>query len=439
MAIKFVSPAALWKNTKLDRILLIGMALILVFGLIAQFSVAQGRFFSKHLLFVFLGIPIFCLGYFLPTGTIRKICWFGYGFSLILLLFVLIKGTSALGAQRWISIGGFSLQPSEPAKITSIIALAHWFSMHKPRSIINLISTGCIILLLPFMLIFIQPDLGTSMVLVAVFFSMAYWAGAKIPQIMAMVSPLIIAITSSLGSKIFSFSSFQLGKHHITPDCSILGFVCIIGLGSYFAINYQAWKSRWRSLILAIYVCFCFFIALVGRPIAWGVLEPYQQKRLTIFMDPQTDPLGAGYNIIQSLLAVGSGGFAGQGYKQGRLTQGMFVPEQHTDFVFSSVAEEWGFLGTMVLMLVFAVICFRIFSLVRNLEDSFARLLAVGILTFLGFHVCINISMNIGLMPVTGVPLPFISYGGTALWVCLFCLGIVQRIYADNFGNSMFK
>ncbi len=439
MQLKLLSPLNFWKNTKLDKTLLIASALILILGLIAQSSVAQGKFFSKQLLYIFLGIPIFCLGYSLPTETVKKVCWFIYGFAVILLLFVLVKGTSALGAQRWISIGGFSLQPSEPAKLASIIALANWFSLHRPRSIASVISTGLTILFLPFALIFVQPDLGTSMVLVAIFFSMAYWAGAKASQILALISPLIVVITSSLGDKAFALPGFQIGSHHISLDCSIIGLLVIVALAAFFGVQYQVWKQKPKIVLLSLYFLFCIFLALIGRPIAWGILEPYQQKRLTIFMDPQSDPLGAGYNILQSLLAVGSGGLFGQGYRMGRLTQGQFVPEQHTDFVFSSVAEEWGFIGTAVLISVFALICFRIFFITKDVEDSFSRLMLVGILTFLGFHVCVNIGMNIGLMPVTGVPLPFISYGGTALWVCLFSLGMVQRVYADNFGNSMFK
>jgi len=190
---------------------------------------------------------------------------------------------------------------------------------------------------------------------------------------------------------------------------------------------------------MGIYTVFCLLVALVGRPIAWGMLEPYQQRRLTIFLDPYVDQQGAGYNIIQSLLAIGSGGLFGQGYKQGRLTQGAFVPEQHTDFIFSSICEEWGFMGAMLLLLGFALICFRLSQSIKDVEDTFARLVLVGVLTFLSFHVCVNMSMNVGLMPVTGVPLPLISYGGTSLWVTLFSLGLTQRIYVDHSNTSMFK
>lgn len=432
----------LWKNSKLsrtDKWFMVALSIIIIIGLIAQFSVSQGRFFSKQLLFALLGIPVFYLGYTLPTEILKKICWFVYGVAILLLLIVLVKGTSALGAQRWLSIGGFSLQPSEAAKIACIMALANWLKEHKATSILSIISTGCIILLLPFALIFIQPDLGTSMVLIAIFLAMCYWAGASFTQIIALISPLIILISSALGEKAFILSSFKFHKHLIQLDCSILGIICILLLVIYFANHYKVWKKNTKLLLLSLYFVFCSFLAVVGRPLAWGILAPYQQKRLTIFIDPYTDPQGSGYNIIQSLIAVGSGGLHGAGFKQGRLTQGQFVPEQHTDFVFSSIAEEWGFIGVAVLLIAFLIICIRLLILAKDLEDGFAQLLIIGILTFLCFHVCVNIGMNIGLMPVTGVPLPLISYGGTSMWITLFSLGITQRIYADNSPNSLFN
>jgi rod shape determining protein RodA len=411
---------------------MLALSVIIIIGLIAQFSVAQGKFFNKQILFALFGISVFYLGYILPTDILKKICWFIYGIAVLLLLIVLVKGTSALGAQRWLSIGGFSLQPSEAAKIACIIALANWLTEHKANSIFNIISTGFIILLLPFGLIFIQPDLGTSMVLIAVFLSMCYWGGASLAQIIGLISPLLLLISSALGEKAFILASFKFREHLIQLDCSILGIICILALSIYFANHYKVWKKNIKVLFLGLYILFCLFISVVGRPVAWGILAPYQQKRLTIFIDPSVDPQGAGYNIIQSLIAVGSGGLYGAGFRQGRLTQGQFVPEQHTDFIFSSIAEEWGFIGVLVLLIAFLIVCVRLLILAKDLENDFSQLLIVGILAFLCFHVCVNIGMNIGLMPVTGVPLPLISYGGTSMWITLFSLGITQRIYADN-------
>ncbi|MDX1920397.1 MAG: rod shape-determining protein RodA [Candidatus Caenarcaniphilales bacterium] len=436
---KNLNPSYIWRNIRFDKVVFICLISLVVFGLIAQSSVSQGAFFQKQLIFAFLGIPVFYVGYILPTETLKKLCWFAYGFAVMLLLWVLVQGTTALGAQRWITVGGFSIQPSEPAKIACIIALAYWFQNHKPSSIFKVIKAGSLIMLLPFGLIFIQPDLGTSLVLVAIFFSMVYWAGAKISQVLVLISPLIVMITSALGKRIYFAPSLKVGSHYITLDCSVVGLICIISIVAYLAYHYKVWKSKWRSFWLSFYSFVIFLIAILGRPLAWDLLEPYQQKRLTIFLDPQVDPLGAGYNIIQSLIAIGSGGFLGQGYKHGRLTQGQFVPEQHTDFIFSSIAEEWGFVTCFLIILAFFTICLRLYNLTKNVDDVFSRLIVVGVMAFLCFHVCVNIGMNIGLMPVTGVPLPLLSYGGTSLWVNLFSLGITQRIYSNNAPPTLFR
>jgi rod shape determining protein RodA len=406
---------------------------------VAQSSVAQGAFFRKQFIFALLGIPVFYIGYNIPTEALKKFSWYAYGFSVVLLLWVLVQGTTALGAQRWITIGGFSLQPSEPAKIAAILVLALCMSNHRPNSIVKIIRIGVLVMLLPFGLIFIQPDLGTSLVMIAIFFSIAYWAGAKFQQILILLSPLIVMITSALGQKFYILPSVSLGSHTISLDCTIIGVVVIALLTAYLSLHYQIWRSRWRSFWLGFYTLVLTLIAVVGRPFAWDILEPYQQKRLTIFIDPHSDPLGAGYNIIQSLIAIGSGGLFGQGYKHGRLTQGQFVPEQHTDFIFSSIAEEWGFLLCFLIIAAFFVICLRLFTLVKNIDDGFSKLIVVGVMTFLCFHACVNIGMNIGLMPVTGVPLPMLSYGGTSLWVNLFSLGITQRIFANNAPPTLFR
>ncbi|MDJ0626018.1 MAG: rod shape-determining protein RodA [Candidatus Caenarcaniphilales bacterium] len=439
MFLKQLSLISFWRSIRADKTVLLSTVCLVVLGLIAQASVAHGSFLQKQLLFALLGIPVFCLGYTLPSSSLKKLCWYLYWFSIILLLWVMIKGTTALGAQRWITIGSFSLQPSEPAKIASIIALALWFQNNRPKNLIDVIRSGCLIVLLPFSLIFLQPDLGTALVLVVIFFSMVFWAGASLSQVLILTSPLFLLISSALGERLFTLATFQLRNHEINIDCSAIGILVITLIVTFLAINYKVWKSKFRSIMLIFYTFLCLLIAMVGRPIAWGLLEPYQQKRLTIFMNPEADPLGAGYNIIQSLMAVGSGGLWGQGYKQGRLTQGQFVPEQHTDFIFSSIAEEWGFAGSAIVVILFALICVRLFFLIKNLEDSFERLVVAGVLAFLTFHTCVNIGMNIGLMPITGVPLPLISYGGTSLWITLLSIGITQRIYKDNSQTPMFN
>ncbi|MDX1918941.1 MAG: rod shape-determining protein RodA [Candidatus Caenarcaniphilales bacterium] len=432
-------PLQWWANNRLDRIMLGGLMGLLIVGLVAQSSVTQGHFFNKHLLYLALGIPIFLIGYSIPTETLRKTSWIWYGVAVTLLVLVLVKGTSALGAQRWIAIGNFSLQPSEPAKLAVILALANWFYLRKPKSIFDFILAGGLVLLLPFGLILIQPDLGTAMILASLFISISFWAGALPAQILIILSPLLVMLLSALGPHFLGFKAFKIGTHLIEPGCSWLGLLFIVATIIYLGWEYKVKNFPKRQLALGIFCLALLGIGFLGRPLVWGSLEPYQQKRLTTFLDPGKDRLGAGWNIYASLMSVGSGRLKGQGYKDGYLTQGSFVPEQHTDFIFSSIAEEWGFIGSSLLILLFGMVCFRVLRVISQIENNFERLLGAGILTFFWVHVSVNIGMNIGLLPVTGVPLPFISYGGTSLWVSLISLGIIQRIYVSNFEQVMFK
>jgi rod shape determining protein RodA len=177
---------------------------------------------------------------------------------------------------------------------------------------------------------------------------------------------------------------------------------------------------------------FVEFLAILYRPSIWGLLKDYQQKRLTIFLDPYSDPLGAGYHIIQSLYAIGNGGFIGTGLRSGDLSQGSFVPEQHTDFIFSLVGEELGFIGTGCVIFLYALLCIQIIMRARNSDNKFHSLLAIGIFSMFIFHIFVNIGMNLSLMPITGVPLPFLSYGGTSLLVNTFLMSLVAKVYSEN-------
>jgi rod shape determining protein RodA len=168
-------------------------------------------------------------------------------------------------------------------------------------------------------------------------------------------------------------------------------------------------------------------LVMMFKSIAWGFLKEYQQKRLTIFLDPYADPLGAGYHIIQSLYAIGSGGIFGRGLKNGDLTQGQFVPEQHTDFIFSSIGEEFGFVGAIILLLLYAWLCLNIINVAKESNDRFVSLVCIGTFSMLFFHIFVNIGMNLSIMPITGVPLPFMSYGGSAMLVNLFLVSLVMK------------
>jgi len=432
---KKYTPISWLKKIKLDKISLLAILGILLIGLIAQSSVAKGHFFLKHACFVLLGLVSFTIGYRLETNLLRKLSIVAYVLSIGLLVAVYLIGTKALGGQRWLTLGGFSIQPSEAAKIACILMLGIYYSRTRPDKLTQIILAGVLVMLLPFGLIFLQPDLGTASVLVALFGSITFWAGATLLQLLVIFSPIMIVILSAIG--LSDPGSVHLGylvmlNQRIDLACSLWGLIYIILLNAALLIRHRAHRSTRKGLLLAFYLLFCLGIAFVGRPLAWGSLQPYQQMRLTIFQEPTLDPKGSGYNIIQSLLSIGGGNIYGQGYKQGQSTQGEFVPEQHTDFIFSSIAEEWGFAGASLLILLFLIVCWRLLSLAAQTKKTFSKVICIGAFTLIFFHIVVNIGMNMSLLPVTGVPLPLVSYGGSSMCVCLFILGITHKIYASR-------
>ncbi len=436
------------KKLDLDPILCCCLAAFLLLGLLAQlglplrdevslltgtpFVFTLSGFLLKQALYALLGLLVLNVSLQTPSATLKKFAPWVYLASVALLVYVLVKGTTALGAQRWIVIGGLSLQPSEPVKLAAILALAAWFDKRAPKSLFEQALAGFSVVLVPFLLIFLQPDLGTSLVLIAIFLTMIFWMGANPTQILIILSPLIVLITASLGEQIVLAQGFVLFGKTVNVSSSLFGFFFLFGLGAWLIWHYVAWRFPWRFVAIFALLALNFLLASFGRPLAWDRLETYQQKRLTIFLDPESDPLQSGYNIIQSVRAVGSGKLFGQGFQTGHLTQGKFVPEQHTDFIFSSIAEEWGFAGSCFLLFLFFALCLRIAFITASLEDSFSRALGAGVLALLSFHSIVNIGMNIAILPVTGVPLPFVSYGGTSLWVCLFAVGIVMRLELEH-------
>lgn len=282
-----------------------------------------------------------------------------YGFNLVMLLAVMFVGQSALGAQRWIQIGPITLQPSEFSKIIMIISLAHL--LEKKKGQLNTyrdIIPVFVFVGIPFLLVMKQPDLGTSLVFLAILFGMIFVAGISM-------------------------------KHLAT----------IIAAGIAF------------------------------MPIFWHFLKDYQKKRLTVFMDPNIDPLGSGYHIIQSKIAIGSGMLFGKGLFGGTQSQLNFLPENHTDFIFAVIGEELGFVGAVAILLLYLILLYRAVKIAGEARDDFGMLLATGIVSMLTFHVLVNVGMTAGIMPVTGIPLPLMSYGVSALTTNMISLGILLNIY----------
>ncbi|BAY74986.1 cell cycle protein [Nostoc linckia NIES-25] len=345
--------------------------------------------------------------------------WVTYGLTNFSLIAVMIAGTSAKGAQRWINIAGFNVQPSEFAKVGMIITLAallHKRTASKLESVFRVLAITAI----PWGLVFLQPDLATSMVFGAIVLGMLYWANANPGWLILMISPVVAAILFSiswpLAQPIVLFKELSFGP---------LGIVWSI------AMAIIGWRTLpWRRFGLG--AIGAWSLNILGGELgvfAWNhILKPYQKDRLTVFMDPDHDPLGAGYHLIQSRIAIGAGEIWGWGLFKGPMTQLNFVPEQHTDFIFSAVGEEFGFVGCLVVLFVFCLICFRLLHVAQNATDNFGSLLAIGVLSMIVFQVIVNVGMTVGLAPVAGIPLPWMSYGRSAMLTNFISLGIVESV-----------
>ncbi len=327
--------------------------------------------------------------------------WVIYGITNVSLLAVIKFGTSAKGAQRWIGIGGFQLQPSEFAKLAVIITLAAVLHS-QTASTIPVVLRALGVTALPLALVFLQPDLGTSLVFGAITLGMLYWGNAKPGWLVLLSSPLVAAIL------------FSLSKPAWVVWSIIMGII--------------AWRTLPWYRVSAIGAIAVNLVSGFLGQVLWKVLKQYQKDRLILFLDPDKDPLGGGYHLIQSRIAIGSGGLWGRGLNHGTQTQLNFIPEQHTDFIFSAVGEELGFVGCLALLFVFWLVCLRLIIIAQTAKDNFGSLLAIGVLSMVVFQLIINVGMTIGLAPVTGIPLPWISYGRSALLTNFIAIGIAESV-----------
>ncbi|MBD2456239.1 rod shape-determining protein RodA [Nostoc sp. FACHB-87] len=345
--------------------------------------------------------------------------WITYGLTNLSLIAVMVAGTSAKGAQRWISVAGFNVQPSEFAKIGIIITLAALLHKRTASSLDN-VFRALAITAVPWALIFLQPDLATSLVFGAIVLGMLYWANANPGWLILFISPVISAILFSiywpLSEPIILFKELALGP---------------LGVVWSFAMAIVGWQTLpWRRFGLG--ALGSWILNICGGELgvfAWNhVLKEYQKDRLTVFINPDHDPLGAGYHLIQSRIAIGAGEIWGWGLFKGPMTQLNFVPEQHTDFIFSAVGEEFGFVGCLVVLFVFCLICFRLLHVAQTAKDNFGSLLAIGVLSMIVFQLIVNVGMTVGLAPVAGIPLPWMSYGRSAMLTNFIALGIVESV-----------
>jgi rod shape determining protein RodA len=392
--------------------------------------------------------------------------YFIYAFSILLLLLVLAIGREVNGAKAWLSIGPFGIQPAEFAKVATALAIAKYLSGYnvKVTQIKNLLVVAMIIFI-PVAFIALQPDAGSILVffsfsfvlyreglpgsilifggMIAVLFFLALIL-PKVTIIVALVSLGFVIYTlysknyknSAIGLLIFAgIVSLMMGILKLTGRKMDFSYIITIGFiiaGITFLILSFLKRIRIVStfvLIIIGSILFTFSVDYVFN----RMLEPHQQRRMHILLGLESDPLGMGYNVNQSKIAIGSGGFAGKGFLQGTQTKYNFVPEQTTDFIFCTVGEEWGFIGTSFVIGLFVLLIVRTLIIAERQRSLFSRVYGYGVASILFFHFTINIGMTIGLLPVIGIPLPFFSYGGSSLWAFTMLLFILIRLDASRF------
>jgi len=383
-------------------IILFGTGLAAIYSSTFNNSLAQGNF-EKQIIWGVAGLILFFITYSLPSNVFKQSAIPVYLFSIALLIFVLMIGKTVSGSRSWINFGSLGFQPSEFAKVGTILMLARYLSrtntdIESFKDLLFALGIG----LIPVTLILLEPDMGTVFVFLAMIITLIFWKGISVFAMFVVLSPAIVAVSSLFGIYYF-----------------IASLVIVVALLFIFRQDFF-----FSGSIFALNLACGFFADYVFR-----ALSPHQQNRIQAFIDPMTDPLGSGYNTIQAQVAIGSGGLFGKGFMAGHQTQLQFIPEQWTDFVYCVVGEEFGFFGAIVILSLFTYLFIHILKISSSSKDEFLSLLAIGILAVLFSHFIINIGMVVGIMPVVGLPLPFVSYGGSSLLVNMLMLGILANIY----------
>jgi rod shape determining protein RodA len=400
-----------------DPALAISVIALTLFGIAMIYSAGQietpkpGVVGAWHQQMLWLGISL--VGMFVVMRIqVRWLEWIAlpaYILAIIALAATLVIGTgkgTATGTRSWLAIGPMMVQPSQFANLATILMLGRVMGSWRetPHSLLGLWKP-ILIVAVPMLLVFKQPDLGTAMVFAGMLLATLYWAGTPVALLFLLISPMIglfMAIVPWLyGVYMIALIAFVYFYRLYLPEAIL---IVLLNLGA----------------------------GTIAKPL-WESLDEYQQNRLLVFVDPSKDPRGAGYNVRQSRVAIGSGGLVGKGFLHGTQKRLAFLPEQHTDFIFAVIAEEMGFIfGTLIVIGAYGVILWRLVKLSERLPDPFAGIVVFGIFGAWFTHIMVNIGMTVGIMPVTGIPLPFLSYGGSFLLATYLALGVAQRVASEQ-------
>jgi rod shape determining protein RodA len=408
-------------RSRLDLSLLLAALLLWLAGIALVYSATQihetgplAGLGTSQIVWVVMALLIILLVLSLPSTLYHNFAYVIYGLSLLLLVLVIGMGVASKGASRWLSIGGLRLQPSEFAKIGLLLVLARYFA-RRTVSLDNLRTfvVPLLLILPPFALVLKQPDLGTAGVMCAMSIPMFFWAGLSLSELFLLLSPGISFALSAIPLVLSYETSTPGGVGGAIPWGVFFIIVCVF-----------LYVTRPRPLLLVGTVVANLTVATITN-VLWALLKDYQKMRVISFIDPNLDANGAGYQVIQSMVAIGSGHITGKGYLQGTQTRLSFLPEQHTDFIFSVLGEQFGFVGCSLIILLMLFLVVRALTTAQVVQNRFNNLVIVGAATIIAFHIFVNIAMTLGMMPVTGIPLPFLSYGGSFTFTVAILVGFI--------------
>lgn len=382
---------------RLPLIFIISLILVII-GTITIYSAVGKTFFLRQVIWFFIAIFGFVVAYQIPRRFWENTAIYSYLLMLMLLIAVLIIGTG-VGSKRWFDLGFINFQPSEFAKLSLIVFLAQFWANRQISFRIKDLFLPVSAVIIYSVLIFLEPDLGTALIFLPILAVMLYWKGLSLFHIFLLYSPIISFITG--------FSLYLW-----------IPFFIILLIISYKKMTVLGWLT---GLVINI-------IAGLSSPIIWSHLKEYQKARILSFLSPWLDPKGMSWNLIQSQIAIGSGRLWGKGFLSGTQKKLAFLPNRHNDFIFSSFAEEFGFWGCLLLLLLYFYLIYQFLMTARKARDEFSSLTAIGLFAALTYQVLVNIGMALGLLPITGIALPFLSYGGSSLLFYFIALGIILNI-----------
>ena len=407
---EFVTSGSKQSNAMLDWVLILVTTLLFAMGLIsiysATYDAGMSEYFTKQLLFGIVGGGVMIAIMFMPERWLFDYAYILYGIAMLLLIAVIVIGKTVYGSKSWLTIGPITFQPSEFGKIATLLAVARSISS-RGRDLSNWsdLIMPIILFVIPIGLIMLEPDFGSASVYGVMLLGMMFWGGASLNLITFLVGAPISVIMGFIGREWVFVSSI------ITA--SIPMFLK-------------------RDLMKALAMLLVFIAIGFSSRYVYGVLKPHQQSRIQTFLNPDNDPRGRGYHVIQSIMAVGSGGVTGKGFLHGTQTQLRYIPKQWTDFIFCVPTEEFGFVGGVLVIGLLAILILQCIAIARQSGNAFGSILSasVGIIFF--YHATVNIGMAIGAFPVMGIPLPFLSAGGSALVMNMASVGIVLNVYRNR-------